>query len=1066
MEEKLNLPTELTHSGFFVLRTPLLPFDDFLNWGGGLSAPDALNDIQQLELKLAADRQLLRDRLSQIIARPEVLEALYVASPDLEESLDVWRRSPESSRGQRVERALVRYFSRMSSRPTPFGLFAGISLGRIAEQTDFVLADRAHYLRHTRLDMNYLWSVVDSVALKPHFKRGNVYRVNSSLYRVFDRFHYVEERIDNNLRSHHLTAIESSSLLNSSIEQSRDGISFMDLSKRLAGLEGMTLAQAAEFVEELIDNQVLIPDFGPPVTAPDPLLEFITQLKKFSEADDLTSQLEGVAEELGSIDSAKVGVNPERYRALVKKLDQLTTRPTFGRYFQVDLIKPAPQLTLGPELLGHIRRSLEVVHSLAPTYSSALDHFRSRFIERFDKREVPLVEVLDEEIGIGFGNLNALEREVEGVKKPDPNEGRDRVLLKKILYAQTNGQTEISLDAEDLRSLATPTPAPLPPAFAVTAVIIWQEDGKDYQIEIKNVIGPSGANMFGRFCGAESALNVMVNEHLRAEERLYPDAVFAEVVYLPEERVGNVLCRPQFREFEIPYLGRSGAPIDHQILLTDLLVSISGDRIVLRSKRLGVEVIPRLTSAHNFASPQNLTVYRFLGALQRQKTTQWFGWDWGILKDLEYLPRVSSGRLILSRARWRVSSEELFPPDGPEPAAAFTTVQEWRAKRKLPRYAALVDDDRILPFDFLNVLSVEMFLDLIKKRRVATLIEMFVSEASELFARSPEGNFSGEIIAPFIDNLERARWPINVPLVASRDRSFVPGSEWLYLKFYAGPSTIDRILCRLRPLMESTVISEAIDRWFFIRYSDPHWHLRLRFHGDPATLRAIVLPQVQDIAERLVHAGLVWRVQIDTYEREIERYGGLEGTALAEEIFCADSLAALKILSTYSGNAGATIRWLLTLRSIDQMLSDFGLETPGKYEFVRRKLRDPTWMEIISTEFKRNLGEKHRNERKAIENMMDLPLENNGEYGAGLSAIYHRSEVLIHLAERFRALESGGKLTVPVSEILSSLTHLHINRVLKSDLKVQEFVTYDFLRRYYESWAGKRKETLRIASTQ
>src|SRR5258706_6869326 len=120
--EKTRLPTQIRDSGFFVLRTPLLPFDDFLDWGAKLTAPGALNNREQLKLNLATDREMLRDRLSQIVSRPEVLEALYVASPDLEGSLDNWRQSPNSSRGQRLERALVRYFSRMTSRATPFGL--------------------------------------------------------------------------------------------------------------------------------------------------------------------------------------------------------------------------------------------------------------------------------------------------------------------------------------------------------------------------------------------------------------------------------------------------------------------------------------------------------------------------------------------------------------------------------------------------------------------------------------------------------------------------------------------------------------------------------------------------------------------------------------------------------------------------------------------------------------------------------------------------------------------------------------------------------------------------------
>src|SRR6516225_6881662 len=141
-------------SGFFALRTPMLPFDDFLWWSEGLLAPKVAE--QELDQALERDRTELRQKLRQIIARPEVREALFVASPSLDESLPLWMLEPENERGQKVERTLVRYFTRMCSRPTPFGLFAGCSVGTIGERTQLSLQQRAASQRHTRLDMDYL----------------------------------------------------------------------------------------------------------------------------------------------------------------------------------------------------------------------------------------------------------------------------------------------------------------------------------------------------------------------------------------------------------------------------------------------------------------------------------------------------------------------------------------------------------------------------------------------------------------------------------------------------------------------------------------------------------------------------------------------------------------------------------------------------------------------------------------------------------------------------------------------------------------------------------------------
>src|SRR5262245_44680614 len=80
-------------SGRFVLRTPLLPFDELEAWGGALAAPRALADGEHgggLEAALAADRALLHQRLRGVWARPEVREAVFLASPDLCAALDRW----------------------------------------------------------------------------------------------------------------------------------------------------------------------------------------------------------------------------------------------------------------------------------------------------------------------------------------------------------------------------------------------------------------------------------------------------------------------------------------------------------------------------------------------------------------------------------------------------------------------------------------------------------------------------------------------------------------------------------------------------------------------------------------------------------------------------------------------------------------------------------------------------------------------------------------------------------------------------------------------------------------
>src|SRR5262245_53024662 len=82
-------------TGFFVFRTPLLPYEELLGLSADLKGRAARHDPAALEQTLADDRRAIRERLRALCTRPEVVEALFVASPSLEESLGHWLASPE-----------------------------------------------------------------------------------------------------------------------------------------------------------------------------------------------------------------------------------------------------------------------------------------------------------------------------------------------------------------------------------------------------------------------------------------------------------------------------------------------------------------------------------------------------------------------------------------------------------------------------------------------------------------------------------------------------------------------------------------------------------------------------------------------------------------------------------------------------------------------------------------------------------------------------------------------------------------------------------------------------------
>jgi class I lanthipeptide synthase len=1021
---------------------------------------------------VAADRSRLRAGLAAALDRPEVRDALFVASPDLHDSLALWRGEPESKKGQRTEKALVRYFQRMTGRATPFGLFSGCSVGRVGEQTRLEIAGLRACRRHSRLDMDYLAALAQDLDRDPALRAELLYRPNSSLYRAAGRLRYAEARMRERRRSYFLVAVEVTPYLEATLRRAAGGARRCELAAALVAEDPdgeIALADAEEYVDSLIDAQILVSDLSPLLTGPEPVHDLIARLRAGAAGSRFAGALEGARQALAGIDAGGLGAPPESYLAVARGLGALPTRIELPRLFQVDMVKPEGFAVLGADVLAELGRAVELLLPLSPGLEEeGLERFRAAFVERYGEgAEVPLTEALDEEVGIGFELTGESGSEpsplLEGLAPPPretdvkvPWGARCEILLRKVEEAHAQGRREIELTADDVRRLSGRGPFPRPRAFAVLATLAARSqealDAGDFRLLFHYCVGPSAARLLGRFCHGDEALRREVERHLREEEALAPDAIFAEVVHLPEGRLGNVLCRPRLREHEIPYLGRSGAAPEHQIPVSDLRVTVAGERIHLRSARLGRRVIPRLTSAHNYHSA-SLRIYRFLCKLQNQGLPPYLIWKWEPLTALSFLPRLRSGRVVISRARWLVTGPELEALGKTTGAERFRAVQLWRAERRLPRFVVLADWDNELTVDLDNVLSIDSFVDLARQRPAVFLVELF-PPPEELCARGPEGRFVHELLVPFCDPPEATAAETAPPPSAAAipgpavRRSFTPGSEWLYAKLYAGTATADLLLRELvSPLRRWALDAGAADRWFFIRYGDPDWHLRLRFHGDPERLWRDLLPRLAAAAEELRADGRLRRLQLDTYDREVERYGGAAGIGPVERLFEADSEAVLEIVEAFAGDGGADARWRLAFAGIHTLLADLGLDFPARLELARR-LRD-------RTDYAHQLCERFRRERSSLEALVEPSGDGAGELAPGLAVLRRRSAALAPVASELRSLERQGRLLRPVAALAPSFLHMHVNRMMRAAAGEHERVLYDFLARVYESRAAR-----------
>lgn len=897
-------------SGFFVLRSPLLPIEALLDLSEGLEAPGLAHDPGALEGAVVRDREVASGALRAILrSNAMVREALFVASPSLDSGVETWLRDADDPRARGVPESTLRYFARMAARPTPFGLFSGCTVGSFGARTQLVLAPRSAYRRHSRLDMHYLDALSEALLADRELRHALTVRLNTAAYATPTHYRCVESHADAETRArrHRLFSIERTPYLDSILTRSARGATIEDLAGALTADDPELMHdEATAFVDEVVGAQLLSPDLAPAITGAEPLAFMIHSLRAAAPGQASAAVLESVAARLLALD--KIGQPTARYRDAASALEALRVRPDIERLFHVDLYKPAVEVQLGPAVLRELDVAIRVVQQVnAPSEHPDLLRFRRAFVERYDAREVPLVEALDEELGIGFPGETTGSSEpsplLEGLAFPDAAGParvafgpRERQLARGIDAAVRDSSLEWVLTPDDIAALGAKSPVRLPDAFAffgtISAPSADAADRGELTLHVHRVQGPSGATLLGRFCHGEPSLREHVEAHLRAEEAMRPDAIFAEIVHLPEGRLGNVIARPCLRSYEIVYLGASGVDEPHRIRVDDLLVSVRKDRIVLRSRRLGREVVPRMTSAHNF-SRSTLSTYRFLCALQVQDGCS-LGFSWGPFASAPFLPRARVGRIVLSPATWNLSNIDLAPVLSETGGARYAAMRRLRERLRIPRWAGLSDGDNVLPVDLDHPLHVASFAHLAKSRGDVRLIELAIA-VQDTCVEGPEGHFTHEIVVPFVRDAAPMRSVQRTapPTATSQVRTFAPGSEWLYAKIYTGTAAADVVL---RETVTRLLVEPAIRSWFFVRYGDPEWHLRVRFRGDPSRLTNLLGLLHEALAPKLSD-GRIWRVQLDTYEREVERYGGPAGVELAEEIFHADSDAVLAVLA-------------------------------------------------------------------------------------------------------------------------------------------------------------------------
>ncbi|MGH3871108.1 MAG: lantibiotic dehydratase [Pseudonocardiaceae bacterium] len=848
--------------------------------------------------------------LARVWEQDALVEAIEVASPVLARCVgDVCGgRVQQPRRVRRVVESVIRYLLRLTSRATPFGLFAGVAAVRIGSRASVRWGGR-HYAV-ARPDAAWLAEVITQLEALPDVLRQLPVMVNNLGFMRGDRLvvpYQPHPGVAGEVRPADVS-VRHTRAVQAVIQATRAPITIGDLIGKLAAeLPGRPLAKIEEMLTELVSCRILITSLHPPMDVTDPLGHVIDQLtaREVGAASlSMVRELRAISGQLCRHDQAFC---PGARRAL---------RASVSRRMAVICDRPESSLAVDLRVNCSVVLPQAVVHEAEAAASAlvrltphrfgnpAWQAWHARFMERYGSGAVvPVVQIVDAGTGLGYpaGYRGS-------VTKPPmpPLSARDRKLLHLAQRAALDGGGEVVLNEHLLSELAPDGIENAPPhgpphtelRLRLHAPTTDALDRGEFTLVVLSAARQAGTTT-GRFLHLfESGDRDRMVAAFTGLPTLVPGSLLTQVSCPPlSPRTGNLARTPA--AFPPIPLGEHRPDADALIPLDDLAVSGDAHRLFLVSLSQGRIVEPLMMNAVEFRRATH-PLARFLCEITTARAAACVPFDWGAANGLPFLPRVRYCRTVLRSASWHLSAADL--------PGSRTSWREWlqawgglRRRYRIPEAVLLGENDVRLRLDLNEPAHLGMLrIHLDRGAGNATL-----TEAPGHHDYGWNSGHAHEIVIPMAATQPLSAPPFARqagPIRATHHPGHVPGSSgWLYARLYGHPDRQTDILTTHLPDLLSAWEDGPVDNWWFLRYRQPEPHLRLRIQLHDPSDYGSAAQRLGAWADRVRRLGLLRNIVLDTYYPEVGRYGAGTTMQAAEAVFAADSTVIIAQMTMTGG---------------------------------------------------------------------------------------------------------------------------------------------------------------------
>ncbi len=949
--------------------------------------------------------------------------AFYIASTALLKELEKVDWNWEKLNAKQ-KFSIQKYWKRMCFRPTPFGLFGVYHTGLWKNKEDKQLIVPISSENDLLLlpDFRLISYLAENFIEQSSFDFE--YHLNQTIYQVGDNYRFFFQ--------HRLPSTDTAEIL--SIDSNlfiKRLIKFFEICRKKASVITFLrkyTKEPEEMLETLLAQQIVFSE-----TAPNIAGEFYgKRVKKYN------LEFEIPINDFWTMIYGPIAIQIDKWKLIMKNSDILRYDFIKNPFYAIS--RGSEQLELSTCLQPLLLEVFEVLKSLYIHQNSPIcTAFKEQFQLRYEQQVVPLLIVLDPEYGVGYDGLNTSIEENEITEGLTFNDEADSQTIKwtqvqgMLMSKLATSDPIIEITDEDLLKIPMHN-TNLPPAMQM----IFQKV-KDKLI-IGDTGGANGFYLFSRFSMEDSNVFTHCKDIAEMEKKTNSDVVFADVTFIPEEHAANINIKQLFYSYEIPILNYSTVNPDQRIDLSDLYVTVDENRIVLISKKLNKRIIPRFSSAYNYTRSNN-AIIRFLGDLQFEGITSNLTFNFSnLIPNLFFYPRVVYKDAILSEATWFLAEETRQ-----KMLQGVAQIKALFLSLAIPRFFSLVEQDQVVIFDQFNNADLDLFLKFVSQSKQIVLKEILHAFEYPDVINTDKEPLVNQFVCSFINN-KPSYTSCNINIFDNESikpvRTFNPGNTWTFVKLYGHPQFIDDFLALgFDTFLKKLVIAGIERQWFFVRFSDPEPHLRIRIKSDQVDK---ILHNLNFILSSTQFRGRYYNIKIDSYERELERYIHI---GAAEQLFQISSELILKFYKGKRKNKINTTELQFAMITCRLIIRSIGMTETAEIEYLIDLSNYYLNESGFSQDLKKQLDTKYRKSKSLIEIA----------FGEEISYLQVEMRLLRKYMSAYAALLRQTNPNQNHQHQISDILHMHCNRIFRDEQRKKEGIIYYLLSKYLSSQVARIK---------